>query len=423
MKYEISTILLVEDELDIRIELKKFLQRYYEEVFTASNGEEGLTLFEKYKPQIIISDIKMPKMNGIDMIKKIKKHTPDQIVIFTTAHSDNNYFLEAIEIQVDGYILKPVDLSLLKKKIKKINKNFILESKKQEYKNVLDDIALMQDGMLAVYNIDNVPIFYNKNLLTFVGYESLEEFLENNKSLSYRFEINTDCYHYDCNISSTWVEEIKRIEPDKRIISMKQKNTQELKFFLVSISEKTLHGNCIVNFSEITTIFNKKRKYKNDAYTDELTQVNNRKKFNNTFSAVIEKFYQNQNIISLILIDIDNFKQVNDLYGHTVGDSVLQKFTTLVMHNIDTKDSFFRWGGEEFIVILKKTTSSQAKDVAERLRLIIEAYDFEISKPLTCSFGVSTIADGDTSESFFKRVDNALYKAKNDGKNKVVVML
>jgi len=124
MNHKLS-ILLVEDEPEVRFELKRFLQRYSSNVITAKNGEEGLQLFKKHTPDIVISDIKMPKMNGIDMAKVIKKLEPSQTIIFTTAHSDNSYFLEAIEMQVDGYILKPVDLGLLKKKINDLNKNIV----------------------------------------------------------------------------------------------------------------------------------------------------------------------------------------------------------------------------------------------------------------------------------------------------------
>ncbi|HHD80941.1 MAG TPA: response regulator, partial [Campylobacterales bacterium] len=113
MKRTFPSILFVEDEPAVRFELERFLQRYSRNVMVATNGEEGLELFKKNMPDIVISDIKMPKMNGIDMAKEMKKLSAEQTIIFTTAHSDNSYFLEAIEMQVYGYILKPVDLGLL----------------------------------------------------------------------------------------------------------------------------------------------------------------------------------------------------------------------------------------------------------------------------------------------------------------------
>jgi len=421
MKNKLSTILLVEDEPEVRIELKKFLQRYSREVVTASNGAEGLALFKTYKPNIVVSDIKMPKMNGIDMAKKIKKYSPSQIIIFTTAHSDSNYFLEAIEMQVDGYILKPVDLGLLKKKINDITKHIAAQRERKLYESILDDIAQMQNSMLAVYDLNKTPVFYNKKLLTFLGYKTVQDFLEEHTLLSNKFEMHDECYYPKKSKKIFWIDEIKDISPDKRIISMRHKDTEALKFFLVSLSDKTQSKNIIVSFSEVTTIVNKKRQYENDAYTDELTQIDNRAKFNIVFREEIEKSKKNKSNLSVILIDIDNFKYVNDSHGHTVGDNVLKKFTTLIVNNIRTTDSFSRWGGEEFVLLLKDTTSKEANVIAENLRQIIEKYDFDINKQLTCSFGVSSIDEKDTRESLFKRVDKALYEAKNSGRNRVVI--
>jgi len=421
MKHRLPSILFVEDEPEVRFELKRFLQRYSSDVHVAANGEEGIELFKKNTPDIVISDIKMPKMNGIDMAKKIKELSPEQTIIFTTAHSDNNYFLEAIEMQVDGYILKPVDLGLLKKKINDINKNMELERQKRLYESILDDVAQMQDTMLAVYDENGSPVFFNKKLLTFLGYTSLQEFLKKYESLSKRFESKEGCYSPQNN-DMQWIEEIKGTETDKRIISIQDANRSGSRFFLVSLSEKTQSKNMIVTFSEITSIVKEKRQYRHEAYTDELTQIDNRARFNILFEKAIEKSKKNQSDLSIILLDIDNFKQVNDRHGHTIGDTVLKLFTTLILDNIRATDSFSRWGGEEFVLLLSGTALENAKITAEHLRSIIEKCDFGIDKELTCSFGVTAAYDGDTSESLFKRVDKALYQAKNSGRNRVVTV-
>ena len=420
MNHKLS-ILLVEDEPEVRFELKRFLQRYSSNVITANNGEEGLALFKKHTPDIVISDIKMPKMNGIDMAKAIKKLEPSQTIIFTTAHSDNSYFLEAIEMQVDGYILKPVDLGLLKKKINDLNKNIVLKREKRLYESILEDIAQMQDIMLAVYDQNRVPIFHNKKLLSFLGYESLEIFLTEYNSLSKKFENKEDCYFSEKYNEVEWIEEIKDMEVDKRIVSMRGIGMLESNFFLVSLSDKTQSNNIIVTFSEVTSIVEKQQQYKQDSYTDELTQIDNRARFNILFEEAIENSKEQQSPLSIVLLDIDNFKHINDHYGHAVGDNVLKLFTALILDNIRVEDSFSRWGGEEFVLLLSDTALQDAKDMAENLRVVIENYDFGIDKKLTCSFGVTLGTEGDTSGSLFEQVDKALYKAKNSGRNRVVV--
>ena len=141
---KVNSILYVEDEKNIQQELSKFLKMFCNNLYLADDGVQGLTLYQKYKPDIIISDIKMPFMNGIDMAHKIKEFNEDASIIFTTAFSDTDFFQEAIELQVDGYILKPIDLDLLENKIKNIIKNLKI---KEDLEN--KEQMLIQQSKLA----------------------------------------------------------------------------------------------------------------------------------------------------------------------------------------------------------------------------------------------------------------------------------
>jgi len=115
-----NSILYVEDEQTVQKELTEVLSNFCENLYPADDGVQGLTQYLNYNPDIIISDIKMPFMNGIEMAKKIKEHNNKTHIIFTTAFNDAIYFQEAIELQVDGYILKPLDLKLLANKLNDI---------------------------------------------------------------------------------------------------------------------------------------------------------------------------------------------------------------------------------------------------------------------------------------------------------------
>ena len=126
MKNSIS-ILYVEDEESIRDGLEPVLKYLSDQLYVAKDGEEGLAKYNTYKPDIIISDIKMPKMSGIDMVKNIRKIDKKQHIVFTTAHSENRHFIEAINLHVDGYILKPIDLDILEDKIKEIKNSINLK--------------------------------------------------------------------------------------------------------------------------------------------------------------------------------------------------------------------------------------------------------------------------------------------------------
>jgi diguanylate cyclase (GGDEF)-like protein len=152
---------------------------------------------------------------------------------------------------------------------------------------------------------------------------------------------------------------------------------------------------------------------------DKVTQIYNRLKLDDIFQYEIEHCERDKMKFSIILMDIDNFKQVNDLYGHSVGDDVLIRIANILKENIRTTDSVGRWGGEEFLIILPYTNLENACIVAEKLRAAISLEVFTVVKQVTCSFGVASFSEGDNEHKLLARADKALYKAKNAGRNKV----
>ena len=126
---------------------------------------------------------------------------------------------------------------------------------------------------------------------------------------------------------------------------------------------------------------------------------------------------------SLILLDIDDFKRVNDCYGHPVGDRVLQALHTCLVENLREIDTVSRWGGEEFLVVLPDTSRDYAMSVAEKLRVGVQSYDFSLEFPITISLGVVTIDKNDEKlEDILVQVDDALYEAKRKGKNQLIAV-
>jgi two-component system cell cycle response regulator len=129
--------------------------------------------------------------------------------------------------------------------------------------------------------------------------------------------------------------------------------------------------------------------------------------------------------LSVIMVDIDHFKKVNDDYGHQAGDAVLKEVSRRLELGIRTSDMSSRFGGEEFVIVLPETNGESAGYVAERLRMIIEDVEFAIPvepKQITCtaSFGVASLRPDDTAEGLIKRADTCLYKAKESGRNKYI---
>lgn len=116
---KVNSILYVEDEQGIRDELEEFLQHFCEKLYVAKNGAQGLELYKKYTPEVIITDIKMPVMDGLDMAEEIKKIDDEAELIFTTAFNDSEYMLRAIELHATSYISKPINLDILTKTLQK----------------------------------------------------------------------------------------------------------------------------------------------------------------------------------------------------------------------------------------------------------------------------------------------------------------
>ncbi|QFU22848.1 diguanylate cyclase [Shewanella eurypsychrophilus] len=176
----------------------------------------------------------------------------------------------------------------------------------------------------------------------------------------------------------------------------------------------------IVGFTSISHDITDKKEIERLSVTDTLTGLNNRRRLDDLFSQEYDRFNRYKRQFSMILLDIDHFKQVNDKYGHKIGDKVLIEMGEVLASNVRKNDLVGRWGGEEFLLICPETTIDGAIKLAEKIRLLIEKTEFTEVKKVTSSFGVTVAVKGDSDENMFIRADNALYKAKSNGRNCVV---
>ncbi len=155
--------------------------------------------------------------------------------------------------------------------------------------------------------------------------------------------------------------------------------------------------------------------------TDRLTGAWNRVHFDKTIAIELSRSVRYHQPLALIFFDIDHFKHVNDTYGHAVGDDVLRELVKVVSMNIRASDMLFRWGGEEFVILAPATSYQAAAELAETLRGKIEQHKIETAGNITVSLGVTEHISGESESVCFKRVDAALYAAKDSGRNRVVV--
>ncbi|MCP5162893.1 MAG: sensor domain-containing diguanylate cyclase [Hahellaceae bacterium] len=157
-----------------------------------------------------------------------------------------------------------------------------------------------------------------------------------------------------------------------------------------------------------------------DANTDTLTKLHNRRKFDEELEKEISRALRYSSAMSLVLIDADFFKKINDNYGHTQGDVTLKKLAQVIQAHIRATDVAARWGGEEFVLILPETKLQQAEAIANKLRMEIESTEIAGQINITCSMGVAQFVPGEHRDQLLKRLDAALYQAKSQGRNCVV---
>ena len=157
------------------------------------------------------------------------------------------------------------------------------------------------------------------------------------------------------------------------------------------------------------------------SWKDPLTGLYNRKKFDDALEHWMSFSKRYGNSLSLILLDIDNFKSVNDTHGHIVGDNLLKGVAAAIGSSIREADVFARWGGDEFAILLPNTDLQQAQKLAERLKERISSSSFGPFQGMTCSFGVAEYEESDSKQSLLKRADDLLLQAKSSGKGRVLV--
>ncbi len=432
-------ILYVEDEDEVRALTVNVLSKFVKNLVEACNGKEGLDIFEAYNGSdskhepfdLVVTDINMPKMDGLTMLEAIGKIDNSVPSIITTAHNDADFLKKAINQRVRGYVSKPLNLhdlidniilavepKFLKDELLKANKN--LESQVEEKTLELRSIIDSQENLILVMNGGELSSV-NKTLLDFFDVNTLEDFKSKYLCISKLFLTN-DKYFYTTN-DNNWIEEIEKLDDIKRVVKMVRIKDNAERIFQVNVKSffyNTKHF--VVSLTDITELKKYTYELQYQATHDNLTKLYNRQKLNDELNKEIQRELRYGHGFSLIMFDIDDFKAVNDTYGHDIGDEVLIFISKITQKSIRSTDFASRWGGEEFMILLPETNLIDTERIAQNLRKNIENHKFNgIPKPVTISVGVATYQNNDEDkETIIKNVDIALYKAKENGKNQVV---
>ncbi|AFB22500.1 PleD family two-component system response regulator [Rickettsia rickettsii] len=447
-----TTILVVDDiEPNIKLLTAKLLKEYYT-VLTANSGKEALAILKKEKIDIILLDVMMPEIDGFEVCKTIKTdpettHIP---VVMVTALSDIDDRVKGLEAGADEFLTKPINDTALFVRLKSLSR----------MKSLIDELKLRNstNALLGVTNIEMHDTFADKKILLInddvVQTKNIKQMLlkltQNVKVISNSDELDIiNEYTPDLVIISSTLENddplrisvilrgkaeisgvviILQIDEDGMPLVVKGIELGINDYFVYPIEESEL-------LARIRTQLRRKQyqdNLRNDleqsvnlAVKDGLTGLFNRRYFNIHLKQIIEKTNKESIKLCLLMCDIDNFKHVNDTYGHQAGDKVLTIVSRILKNTLRVTDLIARFGGEEFTILLTDIDISKAIETAERVRVKIEYMNFHIEdqiEPLktTISIGVTKYKKEESIESFIERADKAMYEAKTTGKNKVV---
>lgn len=428
------SVLYVEDENDVREFTSKLLTSLLRKVYVAQDGQEGLKIFEENKDDIdlIISDINMPKMDGLSMCEAIKKINHEIPLVITSAHNDTNFLRRSIEIGVTTYAMKPIDLYqlmesiikamepiILKKKL--IELNLSLESKIEQEINKIKSILDAQDNIIIVTNKEEITNV-NKKFLDFFGVNNFDEFIKSKKNI---FDFFQEEFGFitkeQITKQESWIKYIKDLHEIDRIVKIKSALEEE-KIFAINVDYyENKDDYYVFSLTDITKLKEKSNLLEYQASHDKLTGLFNRNRFDEIYTKEIKRTKRYNNELSIIIFDIDDFKMVNDTYGHQIGDEVLKEIARITLNGVREQDINVRWGGEEFLILLPQTNITGAVTVASKIKSAIKEHIFtDKSLKITASFGVSQLLEEDDEISLISRSDKLLYEAKKTGKDKVI---
>lgn len=428
------SVLYVEDENDVREFTSKLLGSLLKNVYTAKHGIDGLEIYKENQENIdlIISDINMPQMNGLEMCEEIRKINHEIPIVITSAHNDSNFLRKAIEVGVNTYAMKPIDLyqlieSIIKAmepiilKRKLIELNLSLESKIEQEIKKIKSILDAQDNIIIVTNKEEITNV-NKKFLDFFGIEDFDKFIGTKSNVF-------DFFHEEFGLitkgqiekQESWINYIKELHEIDRIVKIKNVLNEE-KIFALNVDYYENKDNYYVfSLTDITKLKEKSNLLEYQASHDKLTGLYNRNRFDEIYSKELKRAKRYNNELSMILFDVDNFKTINDTKGHQIGDEVLKNISKLIISNTREADVSVRWGGEEFLVLLPQTDLDGAIIVAEKIRNTLMSEEISSEKlKITASFGVTQMKETDDEDSMISKVDKLLYEAKKSGKNRVI---
>jgi two-component system cell cycle response regulator len=448
---------LVVDDVPANVKLLEArLSAEYFDVITAMSGPEALAICERAECDLVLLDVMMPDMDGFEVCRRIKMnpathHIP---VVIVTALDQPSDRVRGLDVGADDFLTKPVSDVALIARVRSLARLKMMTDELRMRAVTSKEIGIQSPEREAVAEsgrngrvliVDDRPTSYQRIATMLEGEHQIDREADPNEALFHAAEGN-----YDLLIVSLGLDKFDALRLCSQVRSLERtRNLPILAVADVDNNARLIRGLEIgINdyltrpidknelLARVRTQIRKKRyteRLRDNvqqsiemAITDALTGLFNRRYMESHLAALIEQATARGKPLSLLVIDIDYFKSINDSHGHDGGDDVLREFAIRVRKSIRGIDLACRYGGEEFVIVMPETDMAVGTMVAERLRRRIATEPFPIQQgtrtvDVTISIGIAALGgSGDSAAGLLKRADQALYRAKRDGRNRVV---
>ncbi len=449
--------ILVVDDIDANVRLLKAkLEVEYFDVITADNGPDAIALARKAIPDLILLDVMMPGMDGYEVCRKLKddprtRHIP---VVMVTALDQQENRVEGLQSGADDFLAKPIDDVALFARVRSLLRlKIVMDELRQReasgralgaINDLLPDAA--QEDTPARIMILEDDEHQGQRLSEKLGGDYIHVLTCDPREASER--LRTERFDlFIVNLAARGFDGLRlcaRIRSDEKgrlmpILALvngdnRERTVRALDIGVNDILPRPVDKNELV--ARVHTQL-KQKKYVDTlrqsldasfemSITDQLTGLHNRRFMKARLDDALARAARGIEPASVMIADVDFFKPVNDTYGHDAGDRVLQELAVRLKANMRAIDVVCRYGGEEFVVVMPGSDDIAALQAAERLRIAVAAEPFALGQnqrsiDITISAGVAQIRAGEDNEAALKRADHALYRAKQDGRNRVVM--
>lgn len=449
-----ARILIIDDiDANVRLLEAKMTAEYYE-VLKAYDGLSGIAIAKAQPPDLILLDIMMPGLSGYETCRRLKKdpdtrHIP---ILLVTALDGRQDLLSGLEAGAEDFIVKPIDDVMMMARVKgqlrlkqavdglraleaSGRKMGVIASNSGRLGGIGGRVLVVDDNQrqgqrtVSELSLDHRPILetdFEKAMLTARGPIDL-------------MILNLDATSFDgmrlaamvrAESKTRFVPILAVMDTDQRdrVVKALELGVNDILARPIDPQELTLRVRTQIKRKRNTDLLRSNLDQSFElAVTDQLTGLHNRRYMTTQLSALVARTLRGGEPVSVLMIDIDNFKQINDRFGHDVGDMILRDFSARLVSYVRAVDLPCRYGGEEFVVLMPSTPLEAASKIAERIRANIAGAAFNfganmdmggvtVSIGLSCTDGVS-----ETPETLLKRADEALYEAKTGGRNRVIV--